>query len=92
MSSAAAKTDDFERRRAPRTKFGKWPVRIKVDGCEPIVACVWDVSPTGTGLLVPADTDLPAVFKIDFDSVPRVAEVRWRRDNFVGVQLHDAIF
>ena len=89
---AAAQTNWIERRNAPRTAFGNWPVRIKVDGHEPVIACVWDVSPLGARLLVPADTDLPAVFKIDFDGIPRLAEVRWRRDSFVGVRLHDAIF
>ena len=91
MSSATAITDDLERRRASRVKFGKWRVLIKADGRESIVAWVWDLSPTGACLLV-GEADLPAVIKIEFDGVPRVAEVRWRRSNFVGVHLYDALF
>ena len=92
MSSAAAKTDEFERRRAPRTKFGNWPVPIKVNGRELVFACVWDVSPTGACLRVPADRDLPAVFKIDFDGLTRLVEIKWRRGTFVGVELYDPLF
>lgn len=83
--------DQLQRRRAPRTNFGNWTVRIEVDGREPVFAYVWDVSPTGACLLVAEDVDLPAVFTIHFDNIPRQAQVVWRRWSFLGARFTDQL-
>jgi hypothetical protein len=78
-------------RRASRTKFENWAVKIEVAGRKPVIASVWDVSPQGICLLVAADIELPAAFTIDFDNIPRQAQVVWRRWSFLGVKFTDQL-
>ena len=90
MSAVARQTSGIDRRKAPRTAFGKPVVRIEVGGREPIMACVVDVSEGGACLLFAADIHVPDVFKITFDNVPRRARVMWSKESFVGVKFLDA--
>ena len=91
MSAVARQTNGMDRRKAPRTAFGKPVVRIEVIGREPIMACVVDVSEGGACLLFAADIHVPDVFNITFDTVPRQAQVMWRKESFVGVRFMDAM-
>ena len=83
--------DQRHLRRDSRTKFGNWAVKIEVQGRKPVIASVWDVSPQGVCLLVAPDIDLPAVFTIDFDNIPRQAQVVWRRWSFLAVKFTDQL-
>ena len=85
-----ARSYDIERRRAPRTAFGKPGVQISIVGRKPLSACVVDVSQTGACLLFADHVHVPSVFTIEFDDLPRQARVMWRRETFVGVKFTDA--
>jgi hypothetical protein len=88
--SMSAPAKGMERRGAPRTAFGgKSVVQIEVSGCEPIMACLWDLSSTGACLLFPTHIHAPDIFKINFDKMPRQARVIWRKESFVGVAFTD---
>ena len=88
---AAAQTNCIDLRNVPRQMaFGKQFVRIIASDREPLTACVWDISRAGACLIFPADVHVPAVFTIDFDNIPRQAQVRWQRKMFVGVRFSNA--
>jgi len=83
---------EADRRNAPRrTAFGKPIVPITAPDREALTACVWDISRTGACLIFPARVHVPAAFTIEFNNMPRQAQVMWRRDSFVGVRFTDAI-
>ena len=83
---------EADRRSAPRrTAFGKPIVPITATDREALTACVWDISRTGACLIFPARVHVPATFKIEFNNMPRQAQVMWRRNFFVGVHFTDAI-
>ena len=82
-----ARSSGIERRRAPRTAFGKPVVQISMVDRKPLSACVVDVSQTGACLLFADHVHVPSVFTIEFDDLPRQAQVMWRRQAFVGVKF-----
>ena len=86
----AAQTNCIDRRNVPRQMaFGNPFVRITASDREPLTACVWDISRAGACLIFPAAVHVPAVFKIDFDNIPRQAPVMWHQETFVGVRFRN---
>ena len=82
-------TDQFiERRKAPRTAFGKPVVSVELEG-EQVMVCVLDVSVSGACLLFPPEIDVPLNFKIDLEEKPHLAQVVWQRGSVFGVTLSD---
>jgi len=81
--------NNSDRRRTQRTAFGKQVVQVEAADRAPIMACLWDLSEDGACLLFAADIHVPDTFKINFDDVPRLAQVMWRREAFVGVRFTD---
>jgi len=81
--------NNSDRRRTQRTAFGKQVVQVEAADRAPIMACLWDLSEDGACLLFAADIHVPDTFKINFDDVPRLAQVMWRRETFVGVRFTD---
>ena len=82
-------TNGIERRASLRTAFGKPVVEISMVDRGRLSACVVDISQTGACLLFSDHVHVPSVFTIEFDDLPRQAEVMWRREAFVGVKFTD---
>ena len=77
--------------RASRARFQNWSAQIEVNGRQPVIASVWDVSPGGACFLVAPEFDIPDVFTINFDTMQRQAQVVWRRWSFLGVRFTDQV-
>ena len=77
-----------ERRSESRVDIGNEVALVDAgEGREPLTCCIWNVSPGGACLLVPADVPLPATFDIQMNSGCRKAVQVWRQWTHVGIKF-----
>jgi hypothetical protein len=79
----------FERRITPRHRSLKTGVILRQQ--DTLVECkIWDFSPAGVGLFVPAGGNLPAEFELIFDYATRHCITVWRAFNRIGLKYRSS--
>jgi hypothetical protein len=77
-----------DQRKTPRFPIGNLVAELDLlDGNEPVLVCIWDLSLGGACLMVPPDLELPAQFDLYIDGLCHPVEKIWQRWCYAGVHL-----
>src|SRR5882757_4654608 len=68
-----------DRRKTPRFPIGNLVAELDLlDGNEPVLICIWDLSLGGACLMIPPDLKLPAQFDLYIDGLCHPVEKVWQ--------------
>ena len=88
LSKMIAQQPCNDRRKTPRFPIGNLVAELDLlDGNEPILVCIWDLSLGGACLMIPPDLKLPAQFDLYIDGLCHPVEKVWQRWCYAGVRL-----
>ena len=77
-----------DRRKTPRVPTGNLVAELDLlDGNEPVLVCIWDLSLGGACLMIPPDLKLPAQFDLYIDGLCHPVEKVWQQWCYAGVHL-----
>lgn len=77
-----------DRRKTPRVPVGNVVAYVDLlDGADPKMVCLWDISLGGACLMVPPEVSLSENFDLVIGGQPHPVKKVWRRESHVGVQL-----
>ena len=77
-----------DRRKSPRKDVGNHLAQIDFrNGRTKVQVCLWDISPEGACLLVPAGTRIPEAFDLIVDGWSHPVKSIWHEKLFVGIRF-----